>query len=169
MQLHKKIERKSRDVRFSDRHTYFASFSIVAHFERPSLRISSFQSDESSLPLSPSRRAARQSGTSRSSESLGTPDAAVNVPTSPSSSAVKEEPCDIDKVFIQWEISPQEDGDTQEPQTPADNRNLSHFFYANMHNFHFTFWNVNVLHFQVLVGFWIVDFDKLRLRQMSLF
>lgn len=60
-------------------------------------------------------------------------DAAVNVPTSPSSSAVKEEPCEIDKVFIQWEISQQEaehhqeDGDTQE--TPTEIRNVSHHFY----------------------------------------
>lgn len=116
--------------------TYLTPFSIVKdHFERPSLRIS-FQSSESLLPLSPSRRALRQSGTSRSSESLRTPDAAVNVPTSPSSSVVKEEPCDIDKVFIQWEISQQEsehqqeDGDAQESKTPAENRNVSHFSFS---------------------------------------
>lgn len=108
-------------------------FSIVALFERPSLRIS-LQSSGSSVPLSPSRRGFRQSGTPHSSESLSTSDAAVNVPVSPSSSAVKEEPCDIDKVFIQWEISQQEserhqeDGDTRGNKTPTDNRNVSHIF-----------------------------------------
>lgn len=141
IQLHKKIQirklkkkKKKEELRcaFSDRYTYLTPFSIVARFERPSLYIS-FQSNESSIPLSPSRRALRQSGTSRSSEPLRTPDAVVNVPTSPSSSVVKEEPCDIDKVFIQWEISQQEsqhqqeDGDTQENKTPAENRNVSHF------------------------------------------
>ncbi|CAG00923.1 unnamed protein product [Tetraodon nigroviridis] len=90
----------------------------VAHFERPSLRIS-FQSDESSLPLSPSRRALRQNGTCRSSESSRTPDAAENAPTSPSSSLVKEEPCDIDKVFIQWEIEVQEYRDARSIRTEA--------------------------------------------------
>lgn len=102
-------------------------FSIVTLFERPSLRIS-FQSNESSLPLSPSRRALRQSGPSRPPEPFRTPEAVANVPTSPSSSVVKEEPCDIDQVFIQWEISQQEpeaqqeDGDTQDNGTPAENR-----------------------------------------------
>ncbi|TNN02141.1 hypothetical protein fugu_009628 [Takifugu bimaculatus] len=104
-------------------------------FERPSLQIS-LQSNESSVQLSPSRRGLRQSGTPHSTESFSMSDAAVNVPTSPSSSAVKEEPCEIDKVFIQWEISQQEserhqeDGDTQETPTetqlldPRDRRNI---------------------------------------------
>lgn len=91
----------------------------------------SVQSRESCLPASPSRRALRQRGTSCSS------DAAGNVPTSPSSSAVKEEPCDVDEVLILWETSqqeaelPQEDGDTQENKTPAENRNVSHFYFSN--------------------------------------
>lgn len=138
----------------SDWFTFLTPLSIVALFERPSLCIS-FQSTEPSRPLSRSRRTLIQNRPFhscessrtpdvqnqpfRSSESLRTPDVAENGPTSPSSCAVKEEPCEIDQVFIQWEISQQEpepqqqDGDTQDNKTPAGNRTVSHSSFSNMH------------------------------------
>lgn len=73
-------------------------------FARPSSHVSS-QSHESALLSSPSRMGLDQSCTSHSSESSGVSEAVRNLPTSPSSLVIKEEPCDIDTVLIKWEMS----------------------------------------------------------------
>ncbi|XP_033968745.1 uncharacterized protein LOC117468618 [Trematomus bernacchii] len=77
---------------------------ILGLFARPPSHVSS-QSHESALPSSPSRVGLDQSCTSHSSETSGVFDEARNLPTSPSSLVIKEEPCDIDTVLINWEIS----------------------------------------------------------------
>lgn len=73
-------------------------------FARPPSHFSS-QSHESALQSSPSRVGLDRSSISHSSESSGVSEAARNLPTSPSSLVVKEEPCDIDTVLIKWEMS----------------------------------------------------------------
>ncbi|XP_029306588.1 serine/threonine-protein kinase BUR1-like isoform X2 [Cottoperca gobio] len=73
-------------------------------FARPPSHVSS-QSHESVLPSSPSRMVLDQSCASHCSESSGVSEAARNLPTSPSSLVIKEEPCDIDTVLIKWEMS----------------------------------------------------------------
>lgn len=82
-------------------------------FARPPSHVSS-QSHESALPSSPSRMGLDQSCTSHSSESSGVPETARNLPTSPSSLVIKEEPCDIDTVLIKWEMSEERFGEHQE-------------------------------------------------------
>ncbi|KAA8591830.1 uncharacterized protein LOC116691638 [Etheostoma spectabile] len=81
-------------------------------FARPPSHVSS-QSHESALPSSPSRMALETS-TSHSLESSGASEAARNLPTSPSSLVIKEEPCDIDTVLIKWEMSEERIGEHQE-------------------------------------------------------
>lgn len=111
-------------------------YSAVALFARPSSHISS-QSHESSLPLSPSRMGLELSGTPRSSESSSASEVTVNVPTSPSSCVVKEEPCDMSAVFIGWEMSEegsvhhQEGADmpSQDNRIPSEKRNVFYLFY----------------------------------------
>lgn len=73
-------------------------------FARPSSHVSS-QSQESALPSSPSRHGLEQTCTPYSSNSSGVSEAARNLPTSPSSVVVKEEPCDMDAVLIKLEMS----------------------------------------------------------------
>lgn len=85
-------------------------------FARPSSHVSS-QSHESALPSSPSRLGLDQSCTSHSSESSGLSEAARNLPTSPSSLTIKEEPCDIDTVLIKWEMSEDRLGEHQESES----------------------------------------------------
>lgn len=68
---------------------------------RPSSHVST-QSHESTLRFSPIGLGLDQSSTVHSSECSGVSDAARNLPTSPSSIVVKEEPCDTDTVFIKW-------------------------------------------------------------------
>ncbi|XP_074508830.1 uncharacterized protein LOC141778451 [Sebastes fasciatus] len=82
-------------------------------FARPPSRVSS-QSHESALPSSPSRMGLDQSCTSHSPESSGVSEAVRNLPTSPSSIVIKEEPCDIDTVLIKWEMSEDRFRDYQE-------------------------------------------------------
>lgn len=82
-------------------------------FARPPSHVSC-QSHESALPSSPSRMGLDQSCTSHSSESSGVPETARNLPTSPSSLVIKEEPCDIDTVLIKWEMSEERFGEHQE-------------------------------------------------------
>ncbi|XP_051261869.1 uncharacterized protein LOC127366709 [Dicentrarchus labrax] len=82
-------------------------------FARPPSHVSS-QSHESALPSSPSRIGLEQTCTSHSSESSGVSEAARNLPTSPSSLVVKEEPYDIDTVLIKWEMSEERFGEHQE-------------------------------------------------------
>ncbi|GAA6217291.1 uncharacterized protein LOC108899528 [Lates japonicus] len=82
-------------------------------FARPPSHVSS-QSHESALPSSPSRMCLDQTFTSHSSETSGVSEAARNLPTSPSSLVVKEEPCDVDTVLIKWEMSEERFGEHQE-------------------------------------------------------
>ncbi|XP_023262957.1 uncharacterized protein LOC111655699 [Seriola lalandi dorsalis] len=82
-------------------------------FGRPPSHVSS-QSQESVPPSSPSRMCLDHSCTSHSSETSGVSEAARNLPTSPSSLVVKEEPCDIDTVLIKWEMSEERFGEYQE-------------------------------------------------------
>ncbi|XP_054477357.1 uncharacterized protein LOC129109346 [Anoplopoma fimbria] len=82
-------------------------------FARPPSHVSS-QSYESALPSSPSRMGLDQSCISHSSESSGLSEAARDLPTSPSSLVIKEEPCDMDTVFIKWEMSEERFGEHQE-------------------------------------------------------
>ncbi|XP_034554468.1 uncharacterized protein LOC117823392 [Notolabrus celidotus] len=92
------------------------SFSLGL-FTRPPSHVSS-QSHESALPSSPSRLGLDQTCTPHSSESSGVSDAARNQTTSPSSSVVvKEEPCEIDTVFIKWEMS--EERITEAPESTS--------------------------------------------------
>ncbi|XP_068180627.1 uncharacterized protein [Antennarius striatus] len=79
------------------------SFSLGL-FARPPSHVST-QSHESALPSSPSRVGLEQSCTSHSSESSAISEAARNLPMSPSSFIVKEEPCDMETFFIKWEMS----------------------------------------------------------------
>nr|XP_046254752.1 uncharacterized protein LOC124064382 [Scatophagus argus]XP_046254753.1 uncharacterized protein LOC124064382 [Scatophagus argus] len=85
-------------------------------FARPPSQVSS-NSHESAVPSSPSRMGLDQSYTSHSSESSGVSEAARNLPTSPSSLVVKEEPCDMDTVFIKWEMS--EEGFREHPESTS--------------------------------------------------
>ncbi|XP_059194814.1 uncharacterized protein LOC131975976 isoform X2 [Centropristis striata] len=73
-------------------------------FTRPISHVSC-QSHTSALPSSPSRMALDQSCTPHSSQSSGAPEAARNLPTSPSSIVIKEEQCDEHPVIIKWEMS----------------------------------------------------------------
>ncbi|XP_070691946.1 uncharacterized protein [Pempheris klunzingeri] len=82
-------------------------------FARPPSHVSS-QSHESAPPSSPSRMGLDQTSTSHSSDSPGVSEAARNLPTSPSSLVIKEEPCDIDTVLIKWEMSEERFGEHQE-------------------------------------------------------
>ncbi|XP_039972660.1 uncharacterized protein LOC120783629 isoform X2 [Xiphias gladius] len=87
--------------------------SISCLFARPPSHVSS-QSHESAPPLSPSRMYLDQTCTSHSSETSGVSEAARNLPASPSSLVVKEEPCDIDTVLIKWEMSEERFGEHRE-------------------------------------------------------
>ncbi|XP_034030128.1 uncharacterized protein LOC117513974 [Thalassophryne amazonica] len=73
-------------------------------FGRPPSQVSS-QSHESVLPSSPSRMGLEQTCMSHSSEASGVSEATRNLPTSPSSLMVKEEPRDHEKVLIKWEMN----------------------------------------------------------------
>ncbi|XP_053183856.1 uncharacterized protein LOC128367086 [Scomber japonicus] len=73
-------------------------------FARPHSHVSS-QSHESALPSSPSRMGLDQTCTSHSSDTSSVSEVVRNLPKSPSSIIVKEEPCDIDTVLIKWEMS----------------------------------------------------------------
>ncbi|XP_068426279.1 uncharacterized protein [Clinocottus analis] len=94
-------------------------------FARPSSHVSS-QSHESALPSSPSRMGLDQSGISSDS------DEARNLPMSPSSLVIKEEPCDIDTVLIKWEMSEERFGEhpesvgspCQDKESPSVKKNL---------------------------------------------
>ncbi|XP_040899355.1 uncharacterized protein LOC121185374 isoform X2 [Toxotes jaculatrix] len=90
-----------------------SEMSIPYLFARPPSHVSS-QSQESVLPSSPSRMCLDQTCASHSSETSGVSEAARNLPTSPSSLVVKEEPCDIDAVLIKWEMSEERFGEHQE-------------------------------------------------------
>ncbi|KAM8734281.1 uncharacterized protein AB9X84_023128 [Acanthopagrus schlegelii] len=82
-------------------------------FARPPSHVSC-QSQESALPSSPSRMGLDQSFTSHSSVSSCVSEATRNLPTSPSSLVIKEEPCDVDTVLIKWEMSEERLGEHQE-------------------------------------------------------
>ncbi|KAF7657807.1 hypothetical protein LDENG_00022060 [Lucifuga dentata] len=82
-------------------------------FARPPSQVSS-QSHESALPSSPSRMGLDQTCASHSSETSGISEGARNLPSSPSSLVVKDEPCDIDAVLIKWEMSEERFGERQE-------------------------------------------------------
>ncbi|XP_044214460.1 uncharacterized protein LOC122986966 isoform X1 [Thunnus albacares] len=82
-------------------------------FARPHSHVSS-QSQESALPSSPSRMGLDQTCTSHSSETSGVSEVVRNLPKSPSSIVVKEEPCDVDTVLIKWEMSEERFGEHQE-------------------------------------------------------
>ncbi|XP_073342262.1 uncharacterized protein [Pagrus major] len=86
------------------------SLGLIA---RPPSHVSC-QSHESALPSSPSRMGLDQSFTSHSSVSSGVSEATRNLPTSPSSLVIKEEPCDVDTVLIKWEMSEERLGEHQE-------------------------------------------------------
>lgn len=90
-----------------------SSFPTVGLFARPPSHVSS-QSPESALPSSPSRMGLNQTCTSCSSEASGVSETARNLPTSPSSLIVKEEPYDMDTVMIKWEMSEERFGEQQE-------------------------------------------------------
>ncbi|XP_069031477.1 uncharacterized protein [Embiotoca jacksoni] len=60
---------------------------------------------ESALPSSPSRMGLDQTCTSGSSEGSGVTATPGYAPTSPGGLAIKEEPCDMDDVFIKWEMT----------------------------------------------------------------
>lgn len=92
---------------------FLSPFSTVGLFARPPSHVSS-QSHESAPPLSPSRMYLDQTCTSHSSETSGVSEAARNLPASPSSLVVKEEPCDIDTVLIKWEMSEERFGEHRE-------------------------------------------------------
>ncbi|XP_026172531.1 uncharacterized protein LOC113136181 [Mastacembelus armatus] len=82
-------------------------------FGRPPSHVSS-QSHESAPPSSPSRLGLDHTCTSHSSEASAISEAARNLPTSPSSLIIKEEPYDIDAVMIKWEMSEERFGQPQE-------------------------------------------------------
>lgn len=75
-----------------------------------------------------------QSGTPHSSESSSVSEATMNLPTSPSSLVVKEEPCDMATVFIKWEMSEEGLGEHQESvgapcqerESPSEKSNVSY-------------------------------------------
>lgn len=93
-------------------------FSTVGLFARPHSHVSS-QSHESAFPSSPSRMGLDQTCTSHSSETSSVSEVVRNLPKSPSSIVVKEEPCDIDTVLIKWEMSEERYGDHQESADPG--------------------------------------------------
>lgn len=95
-------------------------------FARPPSHVSS-QSHESAPLSSPSRVGLDQTCPSHSSEASGSTEAARNIPTSPSSLVVKEEPCDIDTVLIKWEMSEERFTERQESAGGPcqDNQSLS--------------------------------------------
>ncbi|XP_041843093.1 uncharacterized protein LOC121641179 [Melanotaenia boesemani] len=76
----------------------------VGVFARPPSHVSSLSQDLALLS-SPSNLGSGQTCTSRSSEASGVTESAGNLPTSPSSLLIKEEPCDINAVLIEWELS----------------------------------------------------------------
>ncbi|XP_029360641.1 uncharacterized protein LOC115045209 [Echeneis naucrates] len=82
-------------------------------FARSPSHVSS-QSHESAIPSSPSKLCLDQACTSHSSETSGGSETARNLPPSPSSLVVKEEPCDIDTVLIKWEMSEERIREQQE-------------------------------------------------------
>lgn len=82
-------------------------------FARPPSHVSA-QSHESAFPSSPNQMGLDQSCVSHSSDSSGVSEAARNLPTSPSSLVIKEEPCDIDTVLIKWEMSEERFAEHQE-------------------------------------------------------
>lgn len=88
-------------------------FSSVGLFGRRSSLVSS-QSHESVPPSSPSRMGLDRT-TSHSSEASAVSEAARNLPTSPSSLVVKEEPYDMDDVMIKWEMSEEHPGTRGSP------------------------------------------------------
>lgn len=99
---------------------FLSLFSTVGLFARPPSHVSS-QSQESILPSSPRRMGLDQTCTSHSSESSGISEAASNLPKSPSSFVVKEEPCDT--VLIKWEKSEERFGEHQEnTSSPCQDR-----------------------------------------------
>ncbi|XP_034385126.1 uncharacterized protein LOC117728354 [Cyclopterus lumpus] len=91
----------------------------VGLFARPPSHASS-QSHESALRSSPSRMGLDRSGISHCSDSSGASEEARNLPMSPSSLVIKEEPCDIDTVLIKWEMSEERFRELQEsPGSPC--------------------------------------------------
>ncbi|XP_007570609.1 uncharacterized protein LOC103150802 [Poecilia formosa] len=88
-------------------------------YPRPSSHFPS-QYHETLLPSPPSYLGITSTCTSRSSEASGGTEAARNLPTSPSSLVVKEEPCDVDAVLIEWELSEERAAESQEqPGSPC--------------------------------------------------
>ncbi|XP_038137068.1 uncharacterized protein LOC119780900 [Cyprinodon tularosa] len=73
-------------------------------YARPSSHFPSHY-NESIVPSSPSCLGMNSTCTSGSSETSGIAEALRNQPPTPSSLAVKEEPCDVDAVLIEWELS----------------------------------------------------------------
>ncbi|XP_021164071.2 uncharacterized protein LOC105939766 isoform X2 [Fundulus heteroclitus] len=88
------------------------SLSLGVYAPPASLFSSRYQ--ESILPSSPSCLGVTSTCTSRSSEASGLTEAARNLPTSPSSLVVKEEPCDVDAVLIEWELSEERAAESEE-------------------------------------------------------
>ncbi|KAM4568642.1 uncharacterized protein V3H82_012759 isoform 2-T2 [Fundulus diaphanus] len=88
------------------------SLSLGVYAPPASLFSSRYQ--ESILPSSPSCLGVTSTCTSRSSEASGVTEAARNLPTSPSSLVVKEEPCDVDAVLIEWELSEERAAESEE-------------------------------------------------------
>ncbi|KAM4735576.1 uncharacterized protein FYW61_006028 [Anableps anableps] len=82
-------------------------------YPRPSSHFPS-QYHESILPSPPSCLGLNSTCTSRSSEASGVTEGARNLPTSPSSLVVKEEPCDVDAVLIEWELSEERAAEAQQ-------------------------------------------------------
>lgn len=76
-----------------------------------------------------------QTCTSHSLDTSDMSEAARNLPTSPSSLVVKEEPCDMDTVLIKWEMSEERIGEHQgstgslgqDEETPGLKSNVSSF------------------------------------------
>ncbi|XP_043974246.1 uncharacterized protein LOC122831817 [Gambusia affinis] len=95
-------------------------------YPRPSSHFPS-QYHESLLPSPPSCLGITSTCTSRSSEASGGTEAARNMPTSPSSLLVKEEPCDVDAVLIEWELSEERAAESQEqPGSPCPDQQSPH-------------------------------------------
>ncbi|XP_061574526.1 calmodulin-regulated spectrin-associated protein 3-like [Cololabis saira] len=94
-------------------------------FARPPSRVSSF-SHESAPPSSPSRPGSDQTSTSRSSEAdAGHPpaDPGASPGASPGSPVVKEEPCDINAILIEWEMSEERLSEQRDrPGSPLQDR-----------------------------------------------
>lgn len=82
-------------------------------FTRPPSHVST-QSHESALPSSPSRVGMDQSSTCHSSESSGVSETARNLPSSPSSLVIKQEPSDMDAVLVKCEMKEEGFGPQQE-------------------------------------------------------